>query len=85
MNNGITNDEATVIGNFIESMRTKKLQEYLRWLITPQNEAETKLFRDKNLVDAYIEIEKRIPYMTELELMEEINTQLKPFNLSITQ
>ena len=63
----------------------KKLQNYLRWLIQPQNDEETKRFREQNLVDVYIEIEKRIPTMTEQELIDEINVQTKPYKLQIME
>ena len=63
----------------------KNLQKYLEWLITPQNEKEAIFFRENNLVDAYIEIKSRIPFMSEQELINEINTQIKPYELQIKQ
>ena len=55
------------------------LREFLEWQITPQNEEEQLKF--KNIVDDYIELKLRIPFLTEDELIEEINNQLEPYDL----
>lgn len=56
---------------------------FLRWLITPQNENEANLLRQRGLIDDYIGIEKRILIMSEQELIAEINIQLLPYKLKI--
>lgn len=60
-----------------------KKREFLRWLITPQNESEKQRFKENDLVDGYIELSNRIDEMDEEELTEEINNQIKHLNLEI--
>ena len=55
------------------------MREFLEWMITPQNEKEKEKFKD--IVDDYIEIKLRIPFLTKDELIEEINNQLNPYDL----
>ena len=37
-------------------------RKYLRWLITPETEKELTLFKENNLVDDFIELNKRIDF-----------------------
>jgi hypothetical protein len=59
------------------------LREYLEWLITPQDDAESWRFRVEGLVDDYIAIKNRISGMSHDELVKEINTQLAPCSLAV--
>lgn len=58
-----------------------KLSEFLRWIITPQNELEQEKF--KKVVDDYIELNNRIDDMSITQLMDEIDNQLKYLKLEI--
>ena len=71
----------TLRGDFDKPIKLKigDLREFLEWQITPQNEEEQLKF--KNIVDDYIELKLRIPFLTEDELIEEINNQLEPYDL----
>lgn len=64
-------------------MKRNNLKDYLRWLITPQDENEAKLFKKEGCVDDYIWIESRIDSMSDDELIEQINIQLSPYKLQI--
>ena len=71
----------TLRGDSDKSIKLKigDLREFLEWQITPQNEEEQLKF--ENIVDDYIELKLRIPFLTEDELIEEINNQLEPYDL----
>ncbi len=60
-----------------------KKREFLRWLITPQDEDEKQRFKENDLVDGYIELSNRIDEMDEEELTEEINNQIEHLNIEI--
>lgn len=60
-----------------------KMENFLEWLITPQNDKESKLFKDKGLVDDYITILNSIPLKTDNELLDSIDIQLAQFNTSL--
>lgn len=60
-----------------------KMEGFLEWLITPQNDKESKLFKEKSLVDDYITILNSIPLKTDDELLDSIDIQLRPFNTSV--
>ncbi len=62
-----------------------KLRNYLEWLITPENEEEAIEFKRLSLVDDYIDVISKIETMSEKELIEEINIQLKPYGLEINE
>lgn len=64
-------------------MDKKKLSDFLEWLITPQNDMEKEMF--SKVVDDYIELKNRLPTMTTEEIINEINIQLKPYNLSVDE
>ena len=59
------------------------LRNFLEYLITPQDSGEQFLFKSKELVDEYIELNKKIPLFNKFELIEEINIQLLPYKLKI--
>jgi hypothetical protein len=61
----------------------EKKKEYLRWLITPQDDNEKVIFKEKGLIDSYIELSNKIDYMSEEELTEEINNQIEYLGLKI--
>lgn len=58
-----------------------KYKNYLLWLITPQDNSEQELF--KYVVDDYIRLRNEIEFMSEEEIILEINNQLSPYNLQI--
>ena len=62
-----------------KEQRINGLREFLEWFITPQNEKEKLKF--KNIVDEHIRLKLRIPFMTEDELIYELDTQLDPYHL----
>ena len=59
----------------------ESLERYLEWLISPQNKEEKDLFSE--LVDQHCQIINKIPSMSDVELVEQINKQLEPYNLSL--
>ncbi len=60
-----------------------KKREFLRWLITPQDEDEKQRFKENDLVDGYIELSNRIDEMDEEELTGEINNSLLLAHLAL--
>ena len=62
-----------------------KYEDFLRWLITPQNDKESALFKSKSLVDDYIEILNSIPSKTDKELLDSIDIQLKGYGKSLNR
>lgn len=61
------------------------LKNYLKWLVTPQDDNEAKIFKENDLIDTYIEIINKIPEMSKRELIDEINHQLSPYKLHIDE
>lgn len=62
-------------------MTRQKLEDFLTWLITPQNDKEKARFG--RVVDDYCELIIKIPHLTKNELMDEIDIQLKPYGLEV--
>ena len=62
-----------------------KYEKFLIWLITPQDESEQSLFKNKNLVDSYIEIINSIPFKTDEELLDSIDIQLERYGKKINR
>lgn len=56
-------------------------KDFLIWLITPQDDKERELFKD--VIDAHCELMNRIDYLSEEELIAEINNQIKYTGLKI--
>jgi len=63
--------------------KRERLEEYLMWLISPQDKGEQEKFRD--VIDDHCAIANRIPCMTIGELTNEVNIQIKPYGLQIAQ
>jgi hypothetical protein len=57
--------------------KIESLKSYLKFLISPQDDAEQILFAENKLVDAHIDIMNRIDSMTPRELIDEINIQIE--------
>ncbi len=60
-------------------MDRQKYENFLTWLITPQDEKEAANFKDKGLVDDYILIINSTPNKTDDELLDSIDIQLKGY------
>jgi hypothetical protein len=61
----------------------EKYEEFFIWLITPKDDKEQQLFKEKQLVDDYIEIINDIPHKTDEQLLDSIDIQLSGYGKSI--
>jgi uncharacterized protein YjgD (DUF1641 family) len=59
----------------------KKYKDLLIWLITPQDEHEKELFKD--VIDDHCELMNKINYLSEKELIDEINNQIKHLGIKV--
>jgi hypothetical protein len=64
-------------------LQRRKYEEFMKWLITPQDEREQTIFKEKGLVDDYITILNSIPHKTDEELLDSIDNSLSNWNLEL--
>lgn len=62
-----------------------KYEGFMLWLVTPQSDKEAKIFKEEGFVDDYISLTNRIAQMTDTQLLDEIDNQLKPYGKIINR
>jgi hypothetical protein len=60
-----------------------KYENFLIWFVTPQDDNESRQFKERGNVDDYIAFINSIPAMSDEELLDAIDFQLEDYHQSV--